>query len=752
MDIGKRANPWAYVVALTCIVILCTFVPAPSAAVALPEGRVYEMVSPPYKEGFDAVLQAISPEGESVAFESYGVFAHLLWAQQAVSNYVAHRGPAGWATTALSPPPAFAGIYDFSANLQYTLTAGSLEATKEGNGGETIGTEFLLHRTDAPDTPEAWGLNTWEVADGRALTLLHEEPYGKGGFEGESANLCHIILGNAEGPLLPEAEGTSRQLYDFSTAPAGGCSAAGGRSLRLVSVKNTPGPHGEPEPIDGQCLVEAGDPNSPASGGTPGGVFNRFADGGEEIFFTPAFASGCTAQQLFVRLGGERTLEVSRPLSEACDQETELPCPKAATRGSANFMGASEDGLKVFFTTAASLTGGPVGGDNLYMAVIGCPPGEPDCAVAGREVTSLVQVSQPPVAGEVAEVQGVVRIAQDGSRVYFVARGVLGEGANAQGQAPRKGADNLYVYDTLNDTTAFIDDLAGSDADLWGTRGQEAQSNVCYRSQAGECVGQREPGRYLVFATYARLTGDDTDNAKDLYRYDAQTGVLERVSLGEDGYDANGNRDDEPGGGNADATIPFGGIHNGQSVSQEYEMGSRAISEDGSRIVFATAEPLSPEAVNGLVNVYEWHEGRVSLISSGASSTDDANPVISASGRDVFFQTSAQLVPQDTDENVDVYDARLGGGFPSSAAQAEECRGDACQGPLTNPAPLLIPGSVSQAPGENFATPPPAASATPKKAAPGCRRGFVKKKNKCVTAKRSKRAKAKRSTHRKGSR
>ena len=42
-------------------------------------------------------------------------------------------------------------------------------------------------------------------------------------------------------------------------------------------------------------------------------------------------------------------------------------------------------------------------------------------------------------------------------------------------------------------------------------------------------------------------------------------------------------------------------------------------------------------------------------------------------------------------------------GFPQAPAAAQPCSGDACQGPLTNPAPLLIPGSVSQVPGENLA-------------------------------------------------
>lgn len=40
----------------------------------------------------------------------------------------------------------------------------------------------------------------------------------------------------------------------------------------------------------------------------------------------------------------------------------------------------------------------------------------------------------------------------------------------------------------------------------------------------------------------------------------------------------------------------------------------------------------------------------------------------SDNGSDVFFLTDALLVPQDTDSAGDIYDARIGGGFPSTAA------------------------------------------------------------------------------------
>ena len=115
---------------------------------------------------------------------------------------------------------------------------------------------------------------------------------------------------------------------------------------------------------------------------------------------------------------------------------------------SANFAGASEDGSRVFFTTAAPLSAEDTdSGNDLYMAQIGCPEGEPECAVSERVVTAMTQVSHAPGVGEAAEVQGVVAVAPDGSRAYFVARGVLSEAPNAQGAFAVKGADNLYVYD-----------------------------------------------------------------------------------------------------------------------------------------------------------------------------------------------------------------------------------------------------------------------------------------------------------------
>jgi hypothetical protein len=710
--IVRRTSPNGAVIAIIAFALLATALTA-APALALPEGRVYEMVSPPYKAGYPVEkLNAVAPDGESVAFSSQGSFDGVL-SNSIGSSYLARRSyPSGWSTTGLQPPSGLVG--DYSANLGYAL-AGTLLGPNVGwaniEGNET---EYLLQPTDAPSTSTSWGVFGGIVlkrTDGRRFQAL---------LQGSSGDLCHLVVGEAEGAFLPEAEGTINQLYDLSRGCGGESS-----SLRLVGVRNRLGPSEEPEVIDRHCSVRLG---------REGNAFDAIAAGGAEIFFTTnvqpsSYSCGGSTDpaQLFVRLGAARTLEVSKPAAEAC---TEVPCPNAAKHAPAFFQGAAEDGSTAFFTTTEPLEPATDKdeGNDLYMARFGCPGGREACPVAEREVTSLAQVSR---GGEPAEVQGVVKVAPDGSRVYFVARGVLSsEGpSNSQAQGaqpqPLRGADNLYVYDSATGGLAFLADLCSGpeasgaaggdprcpadlpaeariDAELWSSFAPQAQTTA--------------DGRFLVFSTYAQLLRGDTDNARDVYRYDAQTRLLGRVSLGEAGYHENGNGHDngqDPGG--ADAFLRDAGLNQG-STSETHEMHTRAISEDGSRIVFQTAEPLSQAATNHLNNVYEWHkqegwsEGRVSLVSGGSAPLGDGGAVITPDGRNIFFTTSEGLVPQDTDGVVDIYDARLEGGFPPPPGERQPCSSDACQGPLTNPAPLLVPGSASQAAGENL--PPPQKSAT----------------------------------------
>lgn len=729
----KRANTVACVCALASIVVLAGAALSAAPALALPEGRHYEMVSPLYKGGYgvnsiQAVAMQGAAEGERVAFQSVGAFAGVL-NNELLNGYLARRGPSEWSTESFVAPASitpYAQFGDIQPTFETALFAGK-PAVNDGIGEEGAEDALLLHPLTAPGAG-------FEVAG--ILKRLDGKQMLRVGPLGASSNFCYLVvspgLGSTEvssEALLPEAEGTYSNLYELATG-APGC--GGARTLRLLAASNELGPNKEPKPLDPYCLPGLG-----TGEGENQNAFNAISADGSEVFFTDhanLAKPECDGVDglvkgpgdptiLYARLGGERTLQISKPIAADCvAAEPSAPCHSAA-QTPAIFDGANEAGTRVFFTTTQPLvTDDADSGNDVYMASIGCPAAQPACEPAKREVTALTQISHDPNGDEAADVQNVSVIAPNGARAYFVAHGVL-SGTNAEGHAPSQGADNLYVYDAEDGTTRFIADLCSGPETSGEAQDPRCPSNLQIGSETGsrndislwlnnvrEIQTAGQDGRFLVFSSYAQLTPGDSDTTRDVYRYDAVSGTLDRVSLGEGGFDSNGNSDA------FSAEIPH--LFSSGRLFESDDLGNRAISEDGSRILFETAEPLSPKAVNGLVNAYEWHkeagwsEGRVSLVSSGAdqepvgaSSGQSDNIVITPSGRDIFFTTVQGLLPQDTDGASDIYDARLGEDFPPVFASTRPCSGDACQGPLTNPAPLLVPGSFSQVSGENLAPP-----------------------------------------------
>ncbi len=152
-----------------------------------------------------------------------------------------------------------------------------------------------------------------------------------------------------------------------------------------------------------------------------------------------------------------------------------------------------------------------------------------------------------------------------------------------------------------------------------------------------------------------------------------------------------------------------------------------------------------------MLDVYEWHEGKISLISTGQDALNSYFMGAGADGTNVFIGTHSKLVPADTDTTGNLYDARICTATEPciEAAPAQEglCEGDAC----AHPAPLPIfqtPATLTFASSGNIvagALPPPAGKATPKKQAK-CKKGQVRKKGRCVKAKK-KAKKAKRASH-----
>ena len=107
---------------------------------------------------------------------------------------------------------------------------------------------------------------------------------------------------------------------------------------------------------------------------------------------------------------------------------------------------------------------------------------------------------------------------------------------------------------------------------------------------------------------------------------------------------------------------------------------SRLITDDGRRVFFTSGEALVPEDVNGKRDAYEYDvaSGSLSLLSSGRSSADSYYLETTPSGDDALFLTREQLVGWDRDSNYDLYDARVGGGFPEPAPPPPACTGQDC--------------------------------------------------------------------------
>jgi hypothetical protein len=692
-----------------------------ATAAALPEGRAYEMVSPPFKAGYPTVgMMGASLDGETVDFASVGVFAGSP-VDFARDLYLARRGSNGWTTSPLaesSKGALWRGPEVISPELSrfvYTVAPGENYRSADASPSRTVWRQDMSGAvTQVSPVMETEGhvaLSTLLGVAGASrdltklvLTIFGDEPQ------------YHLLVGDEM------QEGAA--LFEVGETPSA--------PLRLVAVDNGG------KAIKRYCNVYLGG---------RGGAFDAVSFDGAEVFFTtdinaqvPTNCVGNPAspEVLFLRVDGTKTVTVSQPLPALCTQE---PCQAAAaaTPKQALFQGASEDGSKAFFTTTQPLVNGDKNnGNDLYMAQIGEAGGEP-------AVTNMVQVSHGPSQTEAADVQGgVLAMSPYGSHVYFVAHGRLTEGPNAEGAEPAAGAENVYVYDTDTGHLKFIADLcsgpkqSGSVPDPQcgaNLNSEVAGPNVVNDSELWQFGGKRVEaqttgdGRFLAFSTYAALVANDTDTSRDVYRYDIETGRLDRVSAGEAGYDENGNA------GAFDAGIVARPSFNGD-LEEQYEMATRVISEDGSTIVFTTTEPLSPRATNGRPDIYEWHDGRVGLISTGAASQADRAPVITPAGHDIFFETVASLNSQDTDGQYDIYDARIGGGFSLPPASRSECAADACQGPLSAAPAPLTPGSISQQAGGNI----PAAKAAPKVKRPTQAQRLAQALKACRTKTRAKRA------------
>ena len=158
-------------------------------------------------------------------------------------------------------------------------------------------------------------------------------------------------------------------------------------------------------------------------------------------------------------------------------------------------------------------------------------------------------------------------------------------------------------------------------------------------------------------------------------------------------------------------------------------LGGASLARDGlsltdeGRVFFNSTDVLSPRDLDNREDVYEWENGKTSLISTGLSPFNSTLLTASANGTDAYFFTRDTLVPQDQNGSlVKLYDAREGGGFPYTPPPVSCKASDECHGPGTQAAPAPAVNSITGTGGNHV---PPAHGLK-------CRHGQVKRHGHCV--------------------
>jgi hypothetical protein len=751
----------------------------------LPDNRAWELVSPPPGEnGATAAVEPISTggpliqAGEDGGAFAYGVIGSVEAEPAGATNYsqvlsVRDSG-GGWSSRDTATPHEQAtGVSvgqgqeykyfssDLSVGLVEPLALPSLPA--EAAPLSPAASELTVYlRADEPLVPGALEQGAYDeaVAEGGYLPLVtscpsesekcgpsieglakrEEVPAGRkfGGsiiFDGATDDLSHVILDSCVPLTAKTPEGNATEgcgLYEWS----------GGR-LQLVSLLP--------------------DHEQASSGNATLGYDNADAQGaisrdGSRIVWSNR-AGGTT--HLYMRdLPGEQTIQLDENRGGSGGE------------ASPEFQFASDDSTKVFFTDTEDLTANATaeeGEPDLYECEIVDAAGKLSCTLRDLTVDS----------GRHANVQGVVLAgSNDSSHIYFVAEGKLTSKSNEQGKEAEAGADNLYMLRYSEEkgeweAPVFIAVVSGEDERDWeGESGGGELETVTSRVSPD--------GEYLAFMSEQDLTGYDSSDAysgakdEEVFLYDSSDNRLVCASCDPTGERPVGVYDSFTANSGTGLLMDRQGIwHSGRWLAANvpgwtaYRLGdaryqSRYLSDEG-RLFFNSPDALVPQATNGLADVYQYEpmgvggcdasnatfsersEGCVGLISSGSSGEESAFLDASASGEDVFFLSSAQLVPEDKGSALAVYDAHVcsvASTCPTEAVSPPSCVTEASCKAAPSPQPSVFGASGSATfTGTGNLVPSPATRTTTKKIV-GCPKHKRLSHGKCVKSKGKRKAKA----------
>jgi hypothetical protein len=628
--------------------------PCPNAgapgSVLLSDCRAWEMVSPPDKNGGDVAPDQsrvrVADDGSAATFESLAGLGDVQ-GMGVAADYLAVRsgapGTQGWATHGIDPAqPAI--------SYQGILEGFEVRYEQELSPDLSSGVVFAWR----PLTEEPTVANVANLYLRRDLLSP-----GPGSYQLVTrCPLCSSPLPTSSLPATPKMLAATPDLGKvlFESTLNLAVPASGGKP-KLYQWDEQSGA------VSLVGILPNGAAAFDSAAGTGHGLYTHqraISEDGRRVFFIADQPAGAT--NVYMRLDGTATIKLNK--SEAGAETTEP----------AHYVAASASGSRVFFTSNALLTeDAPVTGcDKLYMYDTTKPDSDP------HNLTFINVDGEPadPASNCVPEVVGA---SADGSTVYFVDSSQL-----VAGMPGRPPGIPAAMYAWHEGEISFVAYLPTQDEeDLEdGTRKKARVTpagDLLYLSS--EPVG---PAGY----PHGYCPNNVSLACQQVYVYDLSTHSLSCASCRPDGA---------PGKFNAETLVVEGA--GGSAITGHL---SRIASADGRYVFFTTAEALLPEDTNGVKDAYEFdaRTGIVNLLSSGHSSSDSYFMETTPSGNDAYFVTREQLVGWDKDQSYDLYDARLGGGFPEPLPLSAPCEGEeSCRG-QSPPLPSIPPvGSTQSGPG-----------------------------------------------------
>ncbi len=525
----------------------------------LPECRAYERVtdgSRDHREGRAAYFLDFSG-GEAVEYDSKAPnIANSGQADVFHNYYVATRTPLGWQTIpnlngptgSMQSAPEFANTQ--TGNEYHLSSADLLSSIYALNKQGVNGQNAFLRQPDGRFELVGLGCVSLTSVLGNCTIL------DKDGIQA-SDDLSHVIFSSGETDY-PTTWG--RGVYEFL--------GTGNTDPRRVDVDNSDDPVRECKSNKTQAVGNFVSNDGSVIVFTVAGTNSSCANSGPGLLNAPQ-------GDIWARVSGATSYDVSASRCERPD----CNAPAIST-----FQGAAKDGSRIFFTTTEQLLDGDTDQtSDLYACDI--PSGTPaptgtanSCSslseVSGAATGANVQAGAPggtnPGGEEGRFTSGDVTVSDDGSSAYFTAKGVLADNEDALGEEALPGDRNLYVWRT---------DAAHPDG----------QTTFVARLTDGAQLQTTPDGRYLALQTTDQLVLTDTDSSADIYRYDAVTGEMARVSTGVSGA-----------GGNGEFDARFGLRFTRRNTDTPHHS-HFSISDNGELIVFLTSEPLSPSTATAVL-------------------------------------------------------------------------------------------------------------------------------------------------------